>query len=122
MQHARQSALLTSLQRHLPDRVTVQGAASGLHVVAWVNDLPYAQEEALVVAARRERVRVYPLSPFYVADPHIANKRRPAGLVLGYALLAPDQIEIGVRRLSSALRRLSPHAAPGGPAREAAQQ
>jgi GntR family transcriptional regulator/MocR family aminotransferase len=121
MQHARQSALLTSLQRHLPDRVTVQGAASGLHVVAWVNDLPYAQEEALVVAARRERVRVYPLSPFYVADPHIANKRRPAGLVLGYALLAPEQIEIGVRRLSSALRRLSPHAAPGGPAREAAQ-
>ena len=58
IQYTRQSALLTSLQRHLADRATVQGAASGLHVVAWVNDLSSAQEEALVVAAQVSLTRV----------------------------------------------------------------
>ncbi len=107
LQHTRQGALLTSLQRHLSDRVTVQGAASGLHVVAWVNDLASDQEGALVDAAYRKRVRVYPLSPFYVADPKHTRKVRPAGLVLGYALLTPDQIDLGVRRLSAVLRTLT---------------
>jgi GntR family transcriptional regulator/MocR family aminotransferase len=109
MQHTRQRALLTSLQRHLADRVTVQGAASGLHIVAWVNDLSYVQEEAVVAAARRERVQIYPLSPLYVPGPNRTKEPRRAALVLGYALLAPDQIDIGVRRLSSALRHLTEH-------------
>jgi DNA-binding transcriptional MocR family regulator len=104
IQHDRQRTLLVSLQRYLPGRVTVQGAASGLHMVAWINDLSYAQEDALVLAARRERVQVYPLSPFYMAPPGHTEESRPAGLVLGYALLPPDQIEVGIRRLSAALR------------------
>ena len=106
MQHTRRSALLASLQRHLGSRLTVQGAASGLHVVAWVNELPSTREGALVAAARREGVEVYPLSPHYVADAPRTKRARPAGLVLGYALLAPDQIDLGIRRLTAALGQL----------------
>ena len=105
-QQARQSALLASLQHHLADRVTIQGAASGLHVVAWLNDLSEAEEQAVVASARQEQIRVYPLGPFYVAAPRRTTSPRRAGLVLGYALLTPEQIETGVRRLSLALRRV----------------
>ncbi len=112
LQHTRQDALLASLQRHLGSRVTVQGAASGLHVVAWVNDLPSSREGALVAAARREGVQVYPLSPLYVAGARGTKQARPAGLVLGYALLAPDQIDFGIRRLAAALRQLAASDAP----------
>ena len=106
-QQVRQSALLDSLQRHLTDRVTVQGAASGLLVVAWIDDLPQAAEAAVVAAARREQVQVYPLTPFYVTEREGRRKTRRAGLVLGYALLTPEQIDEGVRRLSRALRCVS---------------
>jgi GntR family transcriptional regulator/MocR family aminotransferase len=105
-QQERQSALLASLQRHLTDRITIQGAASGLHVVAWINGLSGAEEEAVVASARREQVRVYPLGPFFLAEPKLPNTSRPAGLVLGYALLSPGQIEEGVRRLAAAIRRV----------------
>ena len=107
MQHARQSALLASLQQHLAGRITVQGAASGLHVVAWIEGFTSRQEGALVAAGLREGVQVHPLSPLYVADPHPSKASRPAGLVLGYALLTPAQIEQGVRRLSRALDQLA---------------
>ena len=78
-----------------------------MHVVAWVNDLWCDQEAARAAAARREGVQVYPLSPLYVASSTRTKELRPAGLVLGYALLAPDQIELGVRRLSAALRHMT---------------
>lgn len=105
-QQERQSALLASLQHHLADRVTIQGAASGLHVVAWINDLSGAEEDAVVAAARREQVQVYPLGPFYLGGPKGKRNARRAGLVLGYALLTPEQIEKGVRGLAVALRRV----------------
>lgn len=103
-QHARQAALVAALSDHLGERVEVQGAASGLHVVAWFPELPAEAEPALIQAARQEGVRVYPISPFFL--PTTATPPRLAGLVMGYALLDQDQIEDGVRRLRSALRRL----------------
>jgi GntR family transcriptional regulator / MocR family aminotransferase len=106
LQDARRATLLHALQQHLPAQFTVEGASSGLHVVAWANRVSSSREGELVTAALRERVLVYPLGGLYVPDQEAGSVRRRAGLVLGYALLEPEQIERGVKRLAVALRRL----------------
>jgi len=105
LQQARQGALTDALAKHLGDRMRIQGAASGLHLVAWIPGLPASAEPALVQAARERGVRVYPVGALYLparARPRGAMQR-PAGLVMGYALLGADAIKEGVRRLESAL-------------------
>lgn len=100
LQQARRQALLDALARHLGDAVLVQGAASGLHVVAWFPALPAHAEAALVQAARLRGVRVHPIGPLF-APSAPQGGQRPAGLVMGYALLERAAIEQGVRRLAA---------------------
>jgi GntR family transcriptional regulator/MocR family aminotransferase len=105
LQQARQRALVDSVTQHLGDRVQIQGAASGLHLVAWFPGLPSSAEAALVQAARERGVRVYPVGPLQLPahGRTRATIQRPAGLVMGYALLDREAIREGVRRLGSAL-------------------
>lgn len=107
LQDARRTALLAALERHLPGRVTVEGASTGLHLVTWIHGLPSAREADLVAAARHERVLVYAVGPLFLPQGSPQTTRRSAGLVLGYALLNPDQIEQGVKRLAAAVRRVT---------------
>lgn len=107
LQDARRTALLAALERHLPGQLTVEGASTGLHLVTWIQGLPSAREADLVAAARHERVRVYPVGPLFLPESSLQTTKRFAGLVLGYALLTPDQIEAGVKRLAAAVRRLA---------------
>lgn len=104
LQQARQRALVEALASHLGDRVDVQGAASGLHLVVWFRDLDSSREQALVEAARARGVRVYPVSAFYHPVFKASASDRRAGLVMGYALLEKPQIEEGVRRLANLCR------------------
>ncbi|MBK9132889.1 MAG: PLP-dependent aminotransferase family protein [Betaproteobacteria bacterium] len=108
LQQARQHALVDALARHLGDTVRVEGAASGLHLVAWLPALPAAAEPALVQAARARGVRVHPIGPLFHPSTRTRTKppRRPAGLVMGYALLERDAIDEGVRRLAEAVASL----------------
>lgn len=103
LQHARQRALIEALTSHFGKRVEIQGAASGLHLVAWFRDMPASAEPALVRAARELGVRVYPIGPLF--HPGAYRKRRgvSAGLVMGYALLELAAIQEGVRRLAVCL-------------------
>lgn len=103
LQQARQRALVNALGRYLGKQIEVQGAASGLHLVVWFQALPASAESALVQAARDRGVRVYPISSLFHPGTPGALKRRPAGLVMGYALLEQEAIEEGVRRLAEAL-------------------
>jgi GntR family transcriptional regulator/MocR family aminotransferase len=107
LQEARRSALLSALERHLPGRVSVEGASSGLHLMAWVHGVSSEHEAGLVAAAEKERVLVYPVGPLYLPRRGAAARGRMAGLLLGYALLNAEQIERGVRRLAAAIRTLS---------------
>lgn len=104
LQEARRGALLSALERHLPGRVSVEGASSGLHLVAWIDGVSGEREADLVAAAEKEHVLVYPVGPLYLPQRGAAARRRTAGLLLGYALLDPDQIERGVKRLAAAIR------------------
>lgn len=101
LQQARQSALVAALARHLGTRVDVRGTAAGLHVVAWFPALAAQAEAALARAALRRGVRVYPVGPFFL--PGVETAPRPAGLVMGYALLDAVQIDAGVAALTAAL-------------------
>ncbi len=103
LQQARQRALVNALGRHMGNLIEVQGAASGLHLVVWFQALPASAESSLVQAARDRGVRVYPISTLFHPSTPGELKQRPAGLVMGYALLEPEAIEEGVRRLAEAL-------------------
>jgi GntR family transcriptional regulator/MocR family aminotransferase len=99
----RRAALTASLAETLGDRVRVSGAEAGLHLIAWLDDIPAARETELVTAARAEGVGVYGVSPLY--DGATGALGGAAGLVLGYAALSPEEIRRGVHLLSRAIRR-----------------
>ncbi|MBH9577070.1 MocR-like pyridoxine biosynthesis transcription factor PdxR [Inhella proteolytica] len=111
LQQARQRALVEALQRHLGDQAELQGAAAGLHLVLWLPGLRASQEAALVAAALARGVRVYALGPYFHPHSPAASRERPAGLVMGYALLELERIDVGVRRLAEAVRELKQKAA-----------
>ncbi|WP_407518762.1 PLP-dependent aminotransferase family protein [Methylobacterium oryzisoli] len=99
----RRTALLAALAETLGDRVSVAGAAAGLHVVAWFPRLPAAREAELVAAAHAAGIGVYPVSPLY--DP-AAGGPSQAGLVLGYASADPATIRAGIARLAAVVGQI----------------
>lgn len=102
----RRAALLEAVAGFLPPGAQVSGTAAGLHVALWLPQFQPQDEIALVAAARRKGVGVYPVTPLF-ADPEGHPHPRPAGLLLGYASLLPEQIQQGIRALALVLRRMN---------------
>jgi GntR family transcriptional regulator/MocR family aminotransferase len=106
---SRRDALVAAVARHLPS-ARVVGVAAGLHAIV---RLPEALDgAALIAAARRRSVGVYPLGLAYDAPRPVHD-----GLVLGYADLTEPAIDEGVRRLAGAVAELSRANAGGAIAR-----
>jgi len=97
---ARRAALVDGLDQLLGDRVAVTGAQAGLHLVAWLPQVPAEAEADFLRAARAAGLGLHPASPLY--DPATP---RPGhlGLLLGYAGLSVLEIEKGVRLLAGVL-------------------
>ncbi|GJD62402.1 PLP-dependent aminotransferase family protein [Methylobacterium frigidaeris] len=96
----RRAALLAALADSFGGQVRVEGAAAGLHLVAWFDRVPAAAEIEMAAAARAAGVGIYPVGPLY----HDAQARPDrAGLLLGFAGSEPDTIRAGIRRLAAAL-------------------
>lgn len=106
---ARRTALLEALARHCGTRVAVEGTAAGMHVTAWLRDVPPRDVPALVAAAERVDLGLYPIAPYYAEPPP------RAGLLLGYAGLSPRDLGEAARRLA----RLLPPPRPSPPRRAA---
>jgi GntR family transcriptional regulator/MocR family aminotransferase len=102
----RRQALLEALRRRFGDRVRIEGAAAGLHLVAWFDDLPARSEEALVGAARSRGLGIYPVSALY--DRRRQDHARPdrVGLVMGYSALEMRQIDSGCKLLAAAINEI----------------
>jgi GntR family transcriptional regulator/MocR family aminotransferase len=95
---ARRDALVAAVARHLP-RARVTGVAAGLHAIV---ELPEPFDGlALVRAAQRRSVVVYPLSYSYLEPEAVGHS-----LVLGYANLSESAIEEGIRRLAATIEEL----------------
>ncbi|HET6448562.1 MAG TPA: PLP-dependent aminotransferase family protein [Conexibacter sp.] len=95
---ARRDALVTAVAAHLP-AARVVGLAAGLHAIVRLGRA--VDGVALIDAARRRSVGVYPLGYCYM-------NVKPAhdGLVLGYANLSEQAIDEGIRRLAQALEEV----------------
>ena len=65
---ARRAAMLEALDDALGRRVEVSGANAGLHMVAWLRDVPAAQLDEVIARAADLGVGVYSVAPYY-ADP-----------------------------------------------------
>lgn len=101
----RRQILLDALRRRFGDRIQIDGAAAGLHVVVWFRDLLRKSETMLIEAARLKGVGLYPVSPLF--DPrHPGRRPNAAGFVMGYAALEPRQIERGCKLLAEAVDEL----------------
>jgi len=92
---ARRDALVSALRVHAP-QVRVRGIAAGLHAVAELP--PQTDEAAIVAAARRRSVGVYPMRDYHFGDPAAT-----AALVLGYGGLGEPAIRRGVPLLALAI-------------------
>ncbi|MCP3477506.1 PLP-dependent aminotransferase family protein [Bradyrhizobium sp. CCGUVB1N3] len=103
----RRQALLDALHRRFGDRIQIDGAAAGLHVVVWFRDLPPTSEAALIEAALAKGVGIYPVSSLF-DQRRQARRHRPdvVGLVMGYAALETRQIERGCELLVQAVEQL----------------
>lgn len=92
---ARRDRLLEALARYLPE-LDVAGASAGLHLLL---RLPAEVDDAAIAeCAWERRIRVRPLSRFYLGDP------RAKGLVIGYGRLHESTVASVVRELSAIVR------------------
>ncbi len=94
--HDRRNALIEAVGRRLPD-ASIEGAAAGLHVMAWLPDR--ADETAIIDAAADRGVAIHTLH----VDCSVAAPRGPA-LLLGYGLIGEQAIPRAVEQLAIALR------------------
>ncbi|MBO0873378.1 MAG: PLP-dependent aminotransferase family protein [Pseudonocardia sp.] len=93
---ARREALIGAVNRHLRG-ARVTGLAAGLHAIIRVPQ--EVAGAALVDAARRRSVGVYPLGGLFMNPRPVHDQ-----LALGYANLTESSIEEGIRRLADAVR------------------
>jgi GntR family transcriptional regulator / MocR family aminotransferase len=94
--HTRRNVLIEALSERLPE-VVVEGAAAGLHLIAW---LPAGSDETAIADAAAERgVAVLTLHQ----DCSVTAPRGPA-LLLGYGLVSGPAIPRAVEQLAIAVR------------------
>jgi GntR family transcriptional regulator/MocR family aminotransferase len=104
----RREAFLTALQSTLGERIAIEGADAGLHVVVWFNELPASTETVLIDAARQRGVGLYGISSLYDSAPGATKApRERLGLVMGYSALTPRQIDKGVQLLAAAVNAVN---------------
>jgi GntR family transcriptional regulator / MocR family aminotransferase len=90
----RRTALLQAAERHLGDRVTIEGANAGIHVMMWVEGRPAEDVPAMIRAAADLGVGIYPISPYFLEAP------ARAGFLRGYASMDEAMIAQGIERLA----------------------
>jgi len=98
----RSDVLLGAIERELGDHLVCGPADSGLELCAYFRG---AQQETAVARAGLERgIELRPLGHY--AQPEAGSHcATPPGLLLGFASVAPAEIEAGVRELGRILRR-----------------
>lgn len=98
----RRQTLLNRLRLAFGDRIAIEGADAGLHIVVRLADLPSVLEPALIEEARRIGIGLHSVTSLY--DPAIAEAQSDRlSLVMGYSALEIRQIERGVELLAQAV-------------------
>ncbi len=92
----RHAALREALQFHFGDAVSIGESNTGLHMVAWFDDVAPLALEAIVKQARAKDVGVHSVTPYYMGKPE------RSGLLLGFTLVNETDIREAIRRLATA--------------------
>ena len=100
----KRAVLIDAIHKFLPKRVEVEGTASGLHIVVWLEDFQIEDEPDLIARAKAIGIGIWCITPLYSAGDKLRRKKC-AGLVMGYAGLTPTEIKKGVERLAQAIRQ-----------------
>lgn len=89
----RREALLKAIACHLSAHVEVASTSGGMHIVVWFPQLGWAAFDRLLKRAAAHGLGLHPIHPFY--------RRRPRhpGLMLGFAGLAREQIDLATKIL-----------------------
>ena len=99
---ARREALLAGIRQHGAGLLKVEDSFAGMHLVAWMPGQPLGMQNALIDAARKLGLGIYPLAPHYMRPP-----RRP-GLLFGFAAMSTTEIDAACRLLGRARGIVSP--------------
>jgi GntR family transcriptional regulator/MocR family aminotransferase len=94
---ARRKVLIDSLDRHFGGRVEIGGDNAGVHLLVWLKGVKPGDLPAVIEAAERSGVGLYPVTPYYSTPP------LRAGLLFGYASLTESEIRAGIRKLAAIL-------------------
>jgi len=95
----KRDALIGTLRATFDAReVTWSGASSGTHLFLRLRRVRARETGTIVDRAARLGVRVYSALPYFLRPP------REAALILGYATVSDEDIEVGIPRLARALR------------------
>jgi GntR family transcriptional regulator/MocR family aminotransferase len=98
----RRSVLIESIAKYLPEGTLIEGTATGLHIVVWLEDFRVEDEVAIVAQAKSLGVGIWSITPLYALGRKM-RKQNCAGFILGYAGLMPSEIKKGIKLLAKAL-------------------
>ena len=89
--------------KELSGAIKITGENAGVHLLAELQN-GMSEEEALQ-KARKERVRVYPLSEYRTESSGTGERREKAAVLLGYATLTEEELSEAAARLTRAWKQ-----------------
>jgi len=92
----RRDVLIRSLRHHFGSAAEIEGSSAGLHLIAWLPQLPPSRVHAVVSRCLEQGVGIYPLT---------THARRPlsrAALIFGYGIVQAGDIDRGVEGVALA--------------------
>jgi len=98
----RRSVLIESIAKYLPEGTLIEGTATGLHIVVWLEDFRVEDEVAIVAQAKSLGVGIWSITPLYALGRKM-RKQNCSGFILGYAGIMPSEIKKGIKLLAKAL-------------------
>lgn len=104
LNNERRQTLLNALRSRFGEKIAIEGADAGLHLVVRFTRLPLACEQTLIEEADRSGVAVYSATPLY-DQPTLDDRLDQVSLVMGYSALDVRRIERGVHLLAQAVER-----------------
>lgn len=97
----RHDTLLNALKSFEP-YFTIEGDHAGIHLLLTAR-FP-VKEAALIDAAKKYNIRVYPLSRYYIQSEPLSKTT----VIIGYANISNDDILSGIKKLQKAWKPLLP--------------
>ena len=108
----RRNLMRSLLKEHCGDRLEIMESHSGMHLVAWVHDMPAAEGDALIRAAQERKLALYSIAPCYLHAPE------RTGLIMGFSAMSPSELRDAVPLFAKCLA-LFPRRAAGERSRPA---